>query len=320
MNTEQLLEILKLRPANKLEIWDQMKTLSLSRFLSSVVSSVLLLVVLKVKMNIVGAYLFAVMSSKENAKSADFDISPLDPSQVRKSNFGVGEDGDPVLTDEESTEDANDEVNTLQLRYLNNIRYFVEKQLPILLDDCEEIVERQLSKVKLKDKLNHDQLKEICEEVLMKLRARHTTLNSARNEFCAYLVDPGWAECDENLDIYSQLMNDTTKVLESIDCSLVVDKCLQFGLEQALDNFADSFRTTVVPAGEVSVDDCLTNDFVSKELHVAKIIPILNNQIHELFKVGPNKFLDVLFSQDLLRKLSRSVYENTIQEYSLDTC
>ena len=57
MDTEQLLEILQMKPANKLEIWDQLKTLSLSRLISSVVANVLLLVVLKVKMNVIGAYL-----------------------------------------------------------------------------------------------------------------------------------------------------------------------------------------------------------------------------------------------------------------------
>jgi len=65
IDTESLLNVLKLKPANKVEVWEQLKVLSVSCVLCSVVSNVILLVILKVQLNVVGGYLF-LQSSGSN--------------------------------------------------------------------------------------------------------------------------------------------------------------------------------------------------------------------------------------------------------------
>merc|ERR1719427_2112966 len=104
-----------MKPANKLEVWDRLKTYSLSRFVCAVVANVVLVVLLKVKMNILGAYLFIIISHKSQqdgaqTKSTDFEIKRINPRKECEDH-GV-ESKDPVLTDEEAMyDDDNDEDN-----------------------------------------------------------------------------------------------------------------------------------------------------------------------------------------------------------------
>ena len=300
LDAEQLLEILKMKPENKLEIWDQLKIFSFTRLLCAVIVNVILLVTLKVKMNVIGAYVFTTVTSR--------------PSNLHTSDSPNTTTGNHNMTSGDSSK--VDDMSELQLRYLNNVRYLVEEKLPSLIDDCRDVVEQCLSKITLKDKLSHDTLKEICKEAVTKLKAKHTSLCNNKHEFCTYMVDPAWTESEENNDIYSRIISETVNILEGIDCSLVIDTCLDFGLDQVLDEFKEKFVTYEKPQTTVTLETCLKEDFKSTELPVPKIIPILNNQIHEIFKAGANGFLDVLFSQDLVRQLSRNVYDSISKEYA----
>jgi len=301
LNTEQLLDILKMKPANKLEIWDQLKVYSLTRLLCSVISNVILVILLKVKLNVIGAYTFSTLQPEMKNTSSDHLDTSLN---------AVDGNNDSVLPDTSSND-----LNALQLRYLDNIRYFVEEKLPVLIDDCLEVVEYSMSAITLKEKLSHEKLKEICKDVVTKLQAKHTSLKNDKHEFCTYFVNPSWSEFEDSNDIYSRMLSETVNILEGIDCSLVIDTCVSVGLEQVLDSFQDQFFTYESTKADVTLDDCLKEDFRDTSLPVPKIIPILNSQIHEIFRAGPNKFFDFLFSHDLIRQLARSVYDLTCKEY-----
>lgn len=108
LNTESLLDVLKLKPSNKLEIWEQLKIISLSQMVCSVVSNVILLVLLKSHLNIMGGYM--IVNSQEDGKSVE----------------------------------QGEEMNECQLSYMANIRFFMENQLLILIEDCTKIVQGQL--------------------------------------------------------------------------------------------------------------------------------------------------------------------------------
>lgn len=103
LNTEELLEKLKSKPANKLEIWEQLKILSMSRFLCSVISNVMLLVLLRIELNVIGGYMLI--------------------ASLKDDSIGV-----------------MSEMNDVQLQYLNNVRYFLERELLKLIVDCKEAV------------------------------------------------------------------------------------------------------------------------------------------------------------------------------------
>ena len=67
----------------------------------------------------------------------------------------------------------------------------------------------------------------------------------------------------------------------------------------------------------MSVTAAASTSFYKKiDLPLAKIIPLLNRQIHEIFKSNCNDFQDALFSQNLLREFSGNIYEAFSKDYS----
>lgn len=104
IDTKSLLSVLKLKPDNKFEIWEQLKVMSVSCVLCSVISNVILLVILKVQLNVVGGYLFVQSSESKHT-------------------------------------DVSTEMSDVQANYMNNIRFFIEKQLLSLINDCLSVVE-----------------------------------------------------------------------------------------------------------------------------------------------------------------------------------
>ena len=107
INIEELIDILKLKPTNKLEIWEKLKIMGMVRLICSILSCCILLVFLKVHMNVIGGYLF-VESTKTKEKSP------------RSSKSNIKE------------------------QYLNHVKYFIEKGLLDLIEDLYSIVEGRL--------------------------------------------------------------------------------------------------------------------------------------------------------------------------------
>uniref|UniRef100_A0A1A8LAS2 Peroxisomal biogenesis factor 3 n=1 Tax=Nothobranchius pienaari TaxID=704102 RepID=A0A1A8LAS2_9TELE len=58
LNSETLTTLLKTKPANKLEIWEDLKIISFTRTIVAVYSTCMLVVLLRVQLNIVGGYLY----------------------------------------------------------------------------------------------------------------------------------------------------------------------------------------------------------------------------------------------------------------------
>ncbi|KAF3850285.1 hypothetical protein F7725_020004 [Dissostichus mawsoni] len=58
LNSESLTALLKEKPANKLEIWEDLKILSFTRTIVGVYSTCMLVVLLRVQLNIIGGYLY----------------------------------------------------------------------------------------------------------------------------------------------------------------------------------------------------------------------------------------------------------------------
>ena len=107
LDTDSLLDILKLKPANKLEIWEQLKNLSVCRVVCSVVCNVILLILLKVQLNVVGGYVYV--------KSLNEDVA-IDKCEMNQSQYH---------------------------EYMSNVAYFVEKMVPNLIDDTSSIVQSE---------------------------------------------------------------------------------------------------------------------------------------------------------------------------------
>lgn len=78
LNSESLTALLKTKPANKLEIWEDLKIISFTRTIVAVYSTCMLVVLLRVQLNIIGGYLYLDNSVGKNA------VTPLAPPDVQQ--------------------------------------------------------------------------------------------------------------------------------------------------------------------------------------------------------------------------------------------
>ncbi|XP_034384183.1 peroxisomal biogenesis factor 3 isoform X2 [Cyclopterus lumpus] len=78
LNSESLTALLKAKPANKLEIWEDLKIISFTRTVVAVYSTCMLVVLLRVQLNVIGGYLYLDNSAGKNT------ANPLAPPEVQQ--------------------------------------------------------------------------------------------------------------------------------------------------------------------------------------------------------------------------------------------
>lgn len=78
LNSESLTALLKTKPANKLEIWEDLKIISFTRTIVGVYSTCMLVVLLRVQLNIIGGYLYLDNSTGKNT------MAPVAPPDVQQ--------------------------------------------------------------------------------------------------------------------------------------------------------------------------------------------------------------------------------------------
>ena len=111
LNTEELLEVLRLGPANKLELWEQLKLLSFARCITCIIINVVVYVFLKVQMNIMGGYMFIDGSTDDS-----------------EEDTGTSTKGERIAFRE------------IQEEYLNTVKYILDHGLSDLIDDVSRAV------------------------------------------------------------------------------------------------------------------------------------------------------------------------------------
>uniref|UniRef100_A0A669BDY0 Peroxisomal biogenesis factor 3 n=1 Tax=Oreochromis niloticus TaxID=8128 RepID=A0A669BDY0_ORENI len=84
LNSESLTTLLKSKPANKLEIWEDLKIISFTRTIVAVYSTCMLVVLLRVQLNIIGGYLYLDNSV---GKSTTTLLAPPDVQQQYLSSI-----------------------------------------------------------------------------------------------------------------------------------------------------------------------------------------------------------------------------------------
>ncbi|XP_054050063.1 peroxisomal biogenesis factor 3 isoform X4 [Rissa tridactyla] len=102
-----------------------------------------------------------------------------------------------------------------------------------------------------------------------------------------------------------KLLNETRDMLESPDFSTVLGTCLNRGFSRLLDNMAEFFRPT---EQDVSQNGSV-NSLSSVSLPLAKIIPIINGQIHSVCSETPSHFVQDLLMMEQVKDFAANVYE-----------
>ncbi|XP_073527476.1 peroxisomal biogenesis factor 3 [Phyllobates terribilis] len=280
LNSESLTSLLKNRPSNKIEIWEDLKIISFTRSIVAVYSACMLVVLLRIQLNIIGGYIY------------------LDNSSAAKNGNAL---------------QASPEV---QQQYLSSIQHLLGDGLTELITLVKKAVQKVLGSLSLKQSLSLIELEEHMKEIRRLVEDCNKTSDleeSQKKSMLCHFMMP-----DEENPLTSQacgltekdvttirLLNETRDMLESQDFSTVLNSCLNRGFGRLLDSIAEFFRPNEQELNQNSSVSSLS----SVNLPLAKIIPIVNGQIHSICSEMPSHFVQDLLLMEQVKDFAANVYE-----------
>ncbi|KAK9531891.1 hypothetical protein VZT92_011283 [Zoarces viviparus] len=269
LNSESLTALLKDKPDNKLEIWEDLKIISFTRTMVAVYSTCMLVVLLRVQLNIIGGYLYLDNSVGKST------ATPLAPPDV-------------------------------QQQYLSSIQHLLGDGLTELTTVVKKSVQNSLGGVSLKQSLSllelEQQLSWIRAEVEAGSERPMSWYMLADDENA--LADQACG-LTENDIVTIRLLNETRDMLDSPDFTSVLNASLNRGFSRLLDNLAEFFR----PPPSDSASSFAPDSLSAVSLPLAKIIPIVNGQINYVCSETPSHFVQDLLMNDQVKEFAANVYE-----------
>ncbi|KAL2082791.1 hypothetical protein ACEWY4_022609 [Coilia grayii] len=270
LDAESLTSLLKKRPANKVEIWEDLKIISFARSVVAVYCTCMLVVLLRVQLNIIGGYLY--LDNSVN-KTGMVQFAPPD----------------------------------VQQQYLSSIQHLLGEGLNGLMTVVKRAVQDVLGGMSLKQHLSLQELDQHLEGIRQRVEEGFGTPSDKPLSW--YLmpdeentVEAQGCSLTGHDDINLKLLNETRDILESPDFTMVLRICLSRGFSRFLDNMAEFFH---LPEGCLETSESLTQG----RLPLAKIIPIVNGQIHSICSEIPSHFVQDLLLIDQVKKFAANVYE-----------
>ncbi|KFO12179.1 Peroxisomal biogenesis factor 3, partial [Balearica regulorum gibbericeps] len=264
------------RPANKLEIWEDLKIISFTRSIVAVYSTCMLVVLLRVQLNIIGGYIYL-----DNAALCKNGTTPLAPPEV-------------------------------QQQYLSSIQHLLGDGLTELITIVKQAVHKVFGSISLKHTLSLLELEQKFKDIRKVVEHKDSDQITSYSPLCHYLMP------DEENPLATQacglterdiatikLLNETRDMLESPDFSTVLSTCLNRGFSRLLDNMAEFFR----PTEQDLAQNGSVNSLSSVSLPLAKIIPIINGQIHSVCSETPSHFVQDLLMMEQVKDFAANVYE-----------
>uniref|UniRef100_A0A673M5M8 Peroxisomal biogenesis factor 3 n=1 Tax=Sinocyclocheilus rhinocerous TaxID=307959 RepID=A0A673M5M8_9TELE len=277
LNSESITALLKTKPANKLEIWEDLKIISFTRSIVAVYSTCMLVVLLRVQLNIIGGYLYLDNSVTKNG------TTPLAPSDV-------------------------------QQQYLSSIQHLLGEGLIELITVVKKAVQEVLGPVSLKQSLSLQEL----EQQLTQIRqlVEEGCASSKHKSLSWYMMPDEENTLASQVDIYHLfsyhisvgswvLITSQLFFFFSPDFTTVLRTCLSRGFIRFLDNMSEFFRPPQGDSNPSSTPDRLSH----VSLPLAKIIPIINGQIHSICSEIPSHFVQDLLLIDQVKEFAANVYE-----------
>uniref|UniRef100_A0A8C2JA74 Peroxisomal biogenesis factor 3 n=1 Tax=Cyprinus carpio TaxID=7962 RepID=A0A8C2JA74_CYPCA len=228
---------------------------------------------LLIRLNIIGGYLYLDNSVTKNG------MTPLAPPDV-------------------------------QQQYLSSIQHLLGEGLIELITVVKKAVQEVLGPVSLKQSLS---LQELEQQLTQVRQLVEEGCASSKHKSLSWYMMP-----DEENTLASQacgltendvttikLLNETRDILESPDFITVLCTCLSRGFIRFLDNMSEFFRPPQGDSNPSSTPDRLSH----VSLPLAKIIPIINGQIHSICSEIPSHFVQDLLLIDQMKEFAANVYE-----------
>jgi peroxin-3 len=242
LSSNDLLEQLKQKPPNKVEIWEKLKILSVSRCLSKAYSISILTLFVKVELNIIGGYLFLSNESRN-----DFN------------------DENPVTLSA-----------SIQQRFLLNIENFVKQGLPKMSEKIYKCCEKVFAELSLRDEISVDILNSKFDQVRNEIE---NDINFVNEFLLCDIVETKYAigmqlstinkfKSDE--EVLNEMNQETCEILKSSDFNLCLKSLVKFLLNELFNQLTSEMIK------EIFSSEVNHNEKITISLPFAKLIPILD--------------------------------------------
>uniref|UniRef100_A0A8C6WQY1 Peroxisomal biogenesis factor 3 n=1 Tax=Neogobius melanostomus TaxID=47308 RepID=A0A8C6WQY1_9GOBI len=283
LNSESLTALLKTKPTNKLEIWEDLKIISFTRTIVAVYSTCMLVVLLRIQLNIIGGYLYLDNSANKST------TAPMAPPDV-------------------------------QQQYLSSIQHLLGDGLIELMTVVKRAVQNSLGDVSLKQTLSLLELEQQISWIRAEVEGSEPERQLSwymlywLRLLCLFQAFKVNIECllcvqacglTENDVLTIRLLNETRDMLDSPDFKKVLNTCMNRGFSRLLDNLATFFRSPSLESDHSPAPDNLT----AMSLPLAKIIPIINGQINTICSETPSHFVQDILLNDQVKEFAANVYE-----------
>eukprot|EP00058_Branchiostoma_floridae_P024136 XP_002609626.1 hypothetical protein BRAFLDRAFT_125038 [Branchiostoma floridae] len=278
INTEELVAKLKSKPPNKVELWEDLKIDSFTRVLVALYGTCILVVLLRVQLNIIGGYMYLDSLLNLNGASKEVVQAPRE----------------------------------IQERYLASIQYLLGDGLTLLISDTRQAVQEVIGSLSLRQELSLEEVHQAVWKVRREVeRAPEDGLDitgrsASTSGLTKYMLPE---EEEEKLDqasslsqddqVLQKLLSETRDMIESIDFQTVLSKCLEASFTRLCDE-------SVITSTSLARDFKPHNEVT---LPMAKVIPVMNGQIHQICSDSPNKYVQELLLMECVKDFAANVYE-----------
>ncbi|XP_019638997.1 PREDICTED: peroxisomal biogenesis factor 3-like [Branchiostoma belcheri] len=283
INTEELVAKLKSKPPNKVELWEDLKIDSFTRVLVALYGTCILVVLLRVQLNIIGGYMYLDSLLNLNGASKEVVQAPRE----------------------------------IQERYLASIQYLLGDGLTLLIRDTRQAVQEVIGSLSLRQELSLEDLHQAVWKVRREVeRAPEDGLDitgrsASTTGLTKYMLPE---EEEEKLDqasslsqddqVLQKLLSETRDMIESVDFQTVLSTCLEASFTRLCDEVGVFFSAE---GNAVAADGDLGVPKVT--LPMAKVIPVMNGQIHQICSDSPNKYVQELLLMECVKDFAANVYE-----------
>jgi len=267
LDAERITKILRGKPSpeDKIEFWNELKVIAVSRCVVLVVGGVYLSVMIRAQLNILAGYLY----EQEIAGAPNNLVN----NNIQKGKFS----------------------SVLQEKFLNICTYFVSEGITKLCSCVSEIVKRCTAKIGLNQKLSLVDLEAVFNDVFENFKTVDSNRNIFNNPGIFFLPGTeGYLSDIHPSDqvVLKKMLAETLDVVDSEDSISMVHLVCKQGLSHTVDKIAD-YYAAIGLAGSLDTPSSSNlqtktknalhdSGFVSPanvSLPLAKLIPILSAQI-----------------------------------------
>ncbi|KAI0210436.1 Peroxisomal biogenesis factor 3 [Lamellibrachia satsuma] len=278
LDSESLTARLRSNPANKLDIWEELKIIGFSRTVTAVYISCVVVVVLRVQLNILGGYMY-------------LDTLP--------KNDGISDN--TVAT------------SSVQQQYLGTIQCLLGKGLVDMIAAVRKSVKNVVGSTSLKHQMSLPGIQTAIGDIRKQLECSSQNRyhqGSPLSSLCQYVMStvvengtPEGAVCLSRDDLtFQKLLRETQDVLDSSDFHTVLRTCLDTAFSRIVDRIAEYFKPASQQNGTVF-------NPIDIKMPLAKVIPIMNGLLFTVCGNTPNPIVQELLLKEPLRTFAANIYE-----------